>query len=134
MKSVVTVLRQFQIAFPGCNPPSSSSVWHWWAQDGTPAQQLIAVQDRLPEIFADRVIALHLPIEWPPHSPNLTPCYYFLLALPSGQSILKFTLHVRTPFFYTPCSWSTEIPGDMHAQGHLCETAETEGTHQGWLS
>ena len=26
-KSVVAVLRQFQIAFPGRNPPSSSSVW-----------------------------------------------------------------------------------------------------------
>jgi hypothetical protein len=32
------------------------------------------VRERLSEIFADRVIALHLPIEWPPRSPNLTPC------------------------------------------------------------
>jgi hypothetical protein len=30
------------------------------------------------EVFESRVIALHLPVEWPPRSPALTPCDYFL--------------------------------------------------------
>lgn len=50
----------------------------WWAQDGAPAHQLIAVRNRLLETFERRVIALHLPVEWPPRSPDLTPCDYFL--------------------------------------------------------
>ena len=50
----------------------------WWAQDGAPAHQLIAVRERLLEVFQRRVIALHLPVEWPPRSPDLTPCDYFL--------------------------------------------------------
>ena len=50
----------------------------WWAQDGAPAHQLIAVRNRLLEVFERRVIALHLPVEWPPRSPDLTPCDYFL--------------------------------------------------------
>ena len=31
----------------------------WWAQDGAPAHQLIAVHNRLLEVFERRVIALH---------------------------------------------------------------------------
>ena len=50
----------------------------WWAQDGAPAHQLIAVRNRLLDTFQQRVIALHLPVEWPPRSPDLTPCDYFL--------------------------------------------------------
>ena len=38
------------------------------------AHQRVAVRDRLRELFADRVIALHHKIEWPPRSPDLTPC------------------------------------------------------------
>jgi hypothetical protein len=62
----------------------------WWAQDSAPAHQLIAVRERHSEIFADRVIALHLPIEWPPRSPNLTPCDYFLWGV-------RYTLSLRYP-------------------------------------
>ena len=50
----------------------------WWAQDGAPAHQLIAVRNRLLDIFQRRVVALHFPVEWPPRSPDLTPCDYFL--------------------------------------------------------
>jgi hypothetical protein len=32
----------------------------WWAQDGAPAHQLIAVRERLSEMFADRVIILYI--------------------------------------------------------------------------
>jgi hypothetical protein len=39
----------------------------WWAQDGTPAHQLLEVRDRLNGVFGnDRVIVLGHNIEWPP--------------------------------------------------------------------
>lgn len=41
----------------------------WWAHDGAPAHRLIAVRDRLRELFGNRVIALHHNVEWPPRSP-----------------------------------------------------------------
>jgi hypothetical protein len=47
-------------------------------QDGAPAHRLIAVGDRLRELFGHRVIALHHQVEWPPRSPDLTPCNFFL--------------------------------------------------------
>ena len=51
----------------------------WWAQDGAAAHRLIDVRDRLNEVFGDnRVIALQQNVEWPPRSPDLTPCDFFL--------------------------------------------------------
>ena len=50
----------------------------WWAQDGAPAHRLIAVRDRLNATFPNRVIGLQHDIEWPPRSPDLTPCDFFL--------------------------------------------------------
>ena len=52
--------------------------WLWWAQDGAPAHRLIAVWDRLRELFGERVIAVNHDVEWPPRSPDLTPCDYSL--------------------------------------------------------
>lgn len=50
----------------------------WWVQDGAPAHRLIAVRDRLRELFGQRVVALYHNVEWPPRSPDLTPCDFFL--------------------------------------------------------
>lgn len=50
----------------------------WWAQDGAPAHRLIAVRNRLAELFGNRVIALFHQVEWPARSPDLTPCDFFL--------------------------------------------------------
>ena len=44
-----------------------------------PALRLIEVRDRLNEVFGEnRVIALQHNVEWPPCSPDLTPCDFFL--------------------------------------------------------
>ncbi|GBM52615.1 hypothetical protein AVEN_16730-1 [Araneus ventricosus] len=61
---------------------------HWTAslfiQDGTRPHQTPAVFDFLSEHFNDRVIALDYDkhagnsMEWPPFSPDLTPCDFFL--------------------------------------------------------
>ena len=50
----------------------------WWVQDGTPAHRLVAVRERLRELFGQRVIALYHNVEWSPRSPDLTPCDFFL--------------------------------------------------------
>ena len=50
----------------------------WWAQDGAPAHRLIAVRNRLAEVFGHRVIAINHDVEWPPRSPDLTCCDFFL--------------------------------------------------------
>jgi hypothetical protein len=36
----------------------------WWAQDGAPAHRLIAVRNRLQELFGDRVIALNHAVKY----------------------------------------------------------------------
>ena len=50
----------------------------WWAQDGAPAHRSDEIREFLTEFFQRRIIALHHPREWPPRSPDLTPCDYFL--------------------------------------------------------
>ena len=51
----------------------------WWAQDGAPAHRLIEVRVRLNKVFGNnQVIGLGHDVEWPPRSPDLTPCDFFL--------------------------------------------------------
>ena len=50
----------------------------WWAQDGAPAHRTTEVREWLTEFFSQRIIALNRPVEWPPRSPDLTPCDFFL--------------------------------------------------------
>ena len=48
----------------------------WWAQDGAPAHRLVEVRDH---VFGNnRVIGVGHNVEWPPRSPDLTPCDFFL--------------------------------------------------------
>lgn len=50
----------------------------WFFQDGAPAHRLIAVRDRLQELFPHRVVGLGHHVEWPPRSPDLTPLDFWL--------------------------------------------------------
>ena len=50
----------------------------WWFQDGAPCHQSRMVTARLQELFGEQLVALHRPIEWPPRSPDITPCDFFL--------------------------------------------------------
>ena len=59
----------------------------WWAQDGAPAHRLVAVRNRLAEVFGHRVIALYHDVEWPSRSPDLTCCDFFSLGLSQEQSV-----------------------------------------------
>ena len=67
----------------------------WWAQDGAPAHRLIEVRDRLNRVFGNnRVIGLGHDVEWPPRSPDLTPCDFFL------WGYLNFPPHPRISMCY----------------------------------
>ena len=58
----------------------------WWAQDGAPAHRLLEVRDRLNGVFGnERVIGLGHNVEWPPRSPDLTPCDFFLWGYLKGK-------------------------------------------------
>ena len=57
----------------------------WWLQDGAPAYRLVAVQEHLRQLFGNRVIALGHNVEWPPRSPDLTPCNFFLWGYLKGK-------------------------------------------------
>ena len=50
----------------------------WWAQDGAPAHTSVDISTWMTEFFRHKIIALHHPYEWPPRSPDLTPCDFFL--------------------------------------------------------
>ena len=50
----------------------------WWFQDGAPAHRARVVHNRLQQLFPNRVVGLGHTVEWPPRSPDLTPCDYFL--------------------------------------------------------
>ena len=56
------------VRFPNC----------WWFQDGAPCHRVRAVTDRLRELFGNQTVALNHRREWPPRSPDLTPCDFFL--------------------------------------------------------
>jgi len=50
----------------------------WWFQDGAGAHRARAVMDRLQELFGPQIVSLGQQQEWPPRSPDLTPCDFFL--------------------------------------------------------
>ncbi|GFS53505.1 t-complex protein 1 subunit delta [Nephila pilipes] len=57
---------------------------HWFMQDGARPHRTADVFEMLNEHFSDRIIGLDYPshfqggIEWPPYSPDLNPCDYYL--------------------------------------------------------
>lgn len=50
----------------------------YFMQDGAPAHRAHATLALLETMFGDRLISLGAEVEWPPRSPDLTPCDFFL--------------------------------------------------------
>lgn len=50
----------------------------WFQQDGAPAHTAHSTQTLLHGWFEDRIVSRGFPNEWPPRSPDLTPCDYYL--------------------------------------------------------
>jgi len=50
----------------------------WWFQDGAPCHRPAIVRNRLRDLFGQQVVAIGHDREWPPRSPDLTACDFFL--------------------------------------------------------
>ncbi|GBO39511.1 hypothetical protein AVEN_90541-1 [Araneus ventricosus] len=50
----------------------------WFQQDGSPAHHTIVVKQWLNNEFPEKWIGLHVPVEFPPRSPDLTPMDFYL--------------------------------------------------------
>ncbi|CAK9810866.1 Mariner Mos1 transposase [Anthophora plagiata] len=50
----------------------------WFQQDGATAHTARRPREILQEMFPGRVISLHEAVQWPPCSPDLSPCDFFL--------------------------------------------------------
>lgn len=50
----------------------------WFMQDGAPAHRRLIIRDTLRRVFQSRIIGIGFDKEWPPRSPDLTPCDFFL--------------------------------------------------------
>lgn len=57
----------------------------WFFQDGAPAHTARVIHARLQELFPNRVVGKGHPVPWPPRSPDLTPCDYFLWGYIQGE-------------------------------------------------
>jgi len=66
----------------------------WFQYDGAPAHCAGIVRDYLNERFSQRWIGRNGFIRWPPTSPNLTPCDYFLWGYVKG---IVFATEPTTP-------------------------------------
>ena len=72
-----------EFVFPQLTEHFNNQYWEgrfrglWWAQYGASAHHLITVRDRPINVFGNnRVIGLGHDVEWPPCSPDLTPCAF----------------------------------------------------------
>jgi hypothetical protein len=50
----------------------------WFQQDGAPAHTANSTKTLLQNLFGERIVSSGLPHEWPPRSPDLTPCDFYL--------------------------------------------------------
>jgi hypothetical protein len=50
----------------------------WFQQDGATAHTARRPRAILKEMFPGRVVSLHEAVPWPPRSPDLSPCDFFL--------------------------------------------------------
>ena len=68
----------------------------WFMQDGAPAHRGLNVRHKLHEVFGNRVLGLGFRQEWPPRSPDLTPCDFFFCGVASKtRYTLVHQLHWR---------------------------------------
>ena len=82
---VVPALAQYEQGHNGLIPHV------WWVQDGAPAHHSVAVRQRLQQLFPNCVVGIGHAVEWPPRSPDLTPCDFFL------WGYLKDKVYVSVP-------------------------------------
>ena len=85
----------------------------WWFQDGAPAHRTRAIRRSLHQKFENRVVALNERVEWPPRSPDLTPCDFFLWG------------HLKQKVF------STEVPNLVELRRRIVDSTNDLRQNQG---
>lgn len=73
----VNILRTVVKPFAN-NLPDNISSTCWYQMDGAPAHSTILVYQQLDDMFSDRWMGRNGPWLWPPRSPDLTPCDFYL--------------------------------------------------------
>ena len=63
-----------------------------------PSPRTVDVSEFLTEFFRRKIIAIEHPIEWPPRSPDLTPCVFFSMGISKKQSVLSSPCYNRTAY------------------------------------
>ena len=79
----------------------------WWFQDGAPCHGTLLVRDRLRELFGNQVVALNHAVEWPPRSPDMTPCDFFLWG------------YIKSRVYETPPTSIQDLRNNIKAQFQL---------------
>ena len=69
------IIPSLELAYPG-----NQFQRFWFQQD-----RRIRVKDRLQEVFGQRILSIGNAVEWPPRSPDLTPCDFFLWGYVKGR-------------------------------------------------
>ena len=60
------------------NVPLQARQRLWFQQDGAPAHFVLDVREYLNNVFPNRWIGRGGPVQWPPHSSDLTPMDFFI--------------------------------------------------------
>jgi hypothetical protein len=101
----------------------------WWIQDGAPSHRSVAVRNKLNEVFANRIIALGHQVEWPPRSPDLTPCDFFLWGhlknkvystLPRDTDELRQRIEIEANFLREDGALVRRVMAGMRRRMQLC--------------
>lgn len=67
-----------EVFLPDLIANGGSAAHFWFMQDGAPAHTAAETKALLTEHFQDRVVSHGFHHEWPPRSPDLTPCDFYL--------------------------------------------------------
>lgn len=82
--------------FPHAKKRGLVKNFHFMQDGGTPHRAIREVFESIHEVYGNRVIGLGYPkfahggLEWPPYSPDLNPCDFFL-GLPQRQMLRRTT-------------------------------------------
>ena len=72
----------------------------WFQHDGAPVHFALDVREYLNNVFPNRWIGRGGPVQWPPHSPDLTPMDYFIWG---EMKCLVYVTPIDTPEELVAC-------------------------------
>lgn len=106
----------------------------WFQQAGATAHTARTSMKALSEMFPGRLISLHGDIGWPAHSPDLSPCDYFLWGYLKNK-VYKYRPGTIEELKDAICQKVAEIPPEMtlrvmeNFRNHLQQCIVNRGYH-----